>query len=64
MKIYVKANIFRILGGVRCVMATVIGNGHGRLTSNSGLGCLHISHSTNTLGKSINLIILPSAMGK
>ena len=44
-------------------MVIVIGNGHGDTSSNlDETDC--ISHSTNTLGKGMNLIILPPAMGK
>ena len=43
------------------VMVNVVGNGHGDMSSNPGPG---ISHSTNTLGKGMNPIILPPAMGK
>ena len=39
----------------------VVGNGHGDSSSNPGRGWLH---STNTLGKGMNPIILPPAMGK
>ena len=48
--------------GVCHVMVTIVGNGHGDVSSNPWLDC--ISHSANNLGKSINLIILPSAKGK
>ena len=44
--------------GARGVMVIVVGNGHGDTSSNC------ISHSTNTLGKGMNPIILPPAMGK
>ena len=44
-------------------MVIVVGNGHG-----AGVQTLDetdgISHSTNTLGKGMNPIILPPAMGK
>ena len=50
-------------GGARGEMVIVIGNGHGDTSSNPGkTDC--ISHSTNTLGKGMNPIILPPAMGK
>ena len=39
------------------VMVIVVGIGHGDTSSNPG-------HSTNTLGKGMNPIILPPAMGK
>ena len=39
-----------------------IGNGLGDMNSIPGHDC--ISHSTNTLGKSMNPIILPPPMGK
>ena len=42
------------VGGACGVMVIVIGNGYG--------DC--ISHSTNILGKGMNPIILPPAMGK
>ena len=48
--------------GARGVMVIVVGNGHGDTSSNPGRDC--ISHSTNTLGKGMNPIILPPAMGK
>ena len=49
------------LGTVRkCVMVIVVGNGHGDTSSNPDC----IPHSINTLGKGMNLIILPPAMGK
>ena len=41
-------------------MVIVVENGHG-VTSSNVADC--ISHSTNTLGKGINPIILPPAMG-
>ena len=41
------------------VMVIVVGNGHDDTSSNQS-----ISHSTNTLGKGMNPIILPPAMGK
>ena len=50
-QIYLKSN-----GGARDVMVIVVGNGHGEIDC--------ISHSTNTLDKGMNPIILPSAMGK
>ena len=40
--------------GARDVMVIVVGNGHGDTSS----------HSTNALGKGMNPIILPPAMGK
>ena len=44
-------------------MVIVVGNGHGDTSSNPAeTDC--ISHSTNTLGKGMNPIILPPAMGK
>ena len=49
--------------GARDVMVIVVGNGHGDMSSNQDeTDC--ISHSTNTLGKGMNPIILPPAMGK
>ena len=39
-----------------------VGNGHGDPSSNPGRDC--ISHSTNTLGKDMNPIILPLVVGK
>ena len=41
-------------------MVIVVGNGHGDTSSNPGRD----SHSTNTLGKGINPIILPPALDK
>ena len=46
-------------GGARGVMVIVAGIGH---EFKSWTDC--ISHSTNTLGKGMNPIILPPAMGK
>ena len=44
-------------------MVIVVGNGHGDTGSNPDeTDC--ISHCTNTLGKGMNPIILPPAMGK
>ena len=50
------------VGGARGVIVIVVGNEHGDTSSNPGRDC--ISHSTNTLGKDMNPIILPLAMGK
>ena len=50
--------------GARGVVVIVVGNGHGDTSSNPGPDWLHFSHSTNTLGKGMNPIILPPAMGK
>ena len=43
--------------GARGVMVIVVGNEHGDTSSNPG-------HSTNTLGKGMNPVILPPVMGK
>ena len=44
-------------------MVIVVGNGHGDTSSNPGpVNC--ILHCTNTLGKGMNPIFLPPAMGK
>ena len=51
------------LGGAHVVMVIVVGNGLGDTSSNPGRDWLH-SHSTNTLGKGMNPIILLPAMGK
>ena len=48
-------------GGARGVMVIVVENGHGDTSSNPGRNWLH---SSNTIGKSMNPIILPPAMGK
>ena len=48
-------------GGARGVMVIIVGNGHGDTSSNPGRDWLH---STNTLAKGMNPIILPPAMGK
>ena len=45
-------------GGARGVMVIVVGIGHGDTS------LIAFSHSTNTLGKGMNPIILPPAMGK
>ena len=47
-------------GGARGVMLIVVENGHGDTSSNPERDC--ISHSTNTLGKGMNPIILPPAL--
>ena len=47
--------------GARGVVVNLAGNGHGDTSSNPGRDCLH---STDTLGKGMNPIILPPAMGK
>ena len=47
-------------GSVRGVMVIVVGIEHGDTSSNPDC----ISNSTNTLGKGMNPIILPPAMGK
>ena len=44
-------------------MVIVVGNEHGDTSSNPGQDDC-ISHSTNTLGKGMNPITLPPAMGK
>ena len=52
-----------ISGGARGVMIIVAGNEHGDTSSIlDETDC--ISHSTNTLGKGMNPVILPPAMGK
>ena len=52
----------RFGGGAGGVMIIVVGTGHGDTSSNlNEADC--ISHSTNTLGKGMNPIILPLAMG-
>ena len=50
------------LGGARGVMVIVVGIVTRRHEFKSWTDC--ISHSTNTLGKGMNPIILPPAMGK
>ena len=48
----------RIVGGARGVMVIVVGNGHDDTSSNPDC----ISHSTNTLWKGMNpIILLPAA---
>ena len=50
-------------GGACGVIVIDVGNGHGsRVQILDETDC--ISHSTNTLGKCMNPIILPPAMGK
>ena len=53
--------IMYIIGGARGVIVIVVGNEHGDTSSNPGRDWLHF---TNTLGKDMNPIILPLAMGK
>ena len=48
----------------RGVMVIVVGNGHGDTSSNPGRDPLYFTNSTITLGKGMNPIILPPAMGK
>ena len=48
-------------GGARGVVVIAVGNEHGDTSSNPGRD---FSHSTNTLGKGMNPIILPPAMDK
>ena len=51
------------LNDPRGIMVIVVGSGHGDTSSNlNETDC--ISHSTNTLGKGMNPIILPPAMDK
>ena len=50
-------------GGARGVMVIIVGNGHSDTSSNPGR-VIAFSHSTNTLGKGMNPIILPPAMVK
>ena len=52
--------IIKNIRGACGVMVIVVGNGHGDSSSNPGL----IPHRTNTLGKGMNPIVLPPAMGK
>ena len=52
-----------MIEGARGVMVIIAGYGYGDMSSNPGqTDC--ISHSTNNLGKGMNPIILPPAMGK
>ena len=51
-----------LFGGARDVMVIVEKNGHGDTSSN--LIAFHIALIPNTLGKGMNPIILPPAMGK
>ena len=52
------------LGSARGVMVIVVGNGHADTSFKSWTRLTAISHSTNTLGKGMNPIILPPGMGK
>ena len=45
-------------------MVMVVGNGHGDTSSKNLDETDYISHSTNTLAKGMNPIVLPPAMGK
>ena len=56
-------NLKSLLGGDRGVMVIVIGNGHGDTSSNLDEAD-RISHSLNTLGKGLNPVILPPAVGR
>ena len=53
-----------MFGSACGVMDIVIGNGYWELSSNPGQGFVCIPHSVNTLGKGINLTVLPPTMGK
>ena len=48
----------------RGVIIIVVGNEHGDNEFKSWTRLIAFSHSTNTLGKGMNPIILPPAMGK
>ena len=58
---YISYPIAGRIGGARGVMVIVAGCGHGYTSSDPGPDWLH---SSNTLGKGMNPIILPPAMGK
>ena len=49
-------------GGARSVMVIIVGIGHGDTSSNPGQDWLHFT--LQYLGKGMNPIILPPAMGK
>ena len=55
-------NKLKMLGGARGVMAIVVMDTATRVQILDEIDC--ISHSTNTLGKGMNPIVLPPAMGK
>ena len=46
------------------LLVIIIGYRHNDSSSNPRQGCLHFSHSANTLGKGMHPIILPSVIGK
>ena len=52
------------LGGARGVMVIVVGNKFGDMSSNLGRDWLYFTLYFHTLGKGMNPIILPPAMGK
>ena len=52
-----------VLGSAYGVIIIIIGNGHTELSSNPGLTVCS-SHSASILGKDMNPIILPPALGK
>ena len=52
-----------IYEGIRGLIDIIVGNRHGDESSNPGQDCLS-SHSTNSLWKSMNPIILPPATGE
>ena len=57
------SSVYPNLGGVLSVMVIIVGNGHDdTIKILDEADC--ISHSTNTLGKGMNPIILPPAMGR
>ena len=62
----VEISVGNILDGcARRLMVIVVGNGHGMsLEFKSWTRLIAFSHSTNTLGKGMNPIILPPAMVK
>ena len=53
-----------LFGGACGVMVIVIGNGHGDTSSYRGRERLHFHIALIPLGKGMNPIILPPAMGK
>ena len=65
MCIYIYIYTYKHLYKYACargVVVIAVGNERSDTSSNPGWDC--ISHSTNTLGKGMNPIIVPPAMGK
>ncbi len=63
MKKNSESNTICIEGGTFDVMVTVIGNGHGNLSSTPNMAVC-FSYTANTVGRDMNPTIFPPSMGK